>query len=725
MRESYSTQEIASLFGITFQAIQKKYARESWQSRPRKGRGGGFEWLVASMPEETQAAIRKAEERKAIEEAAQEKSLARLADAACALDIMKPLTRQASLEDRRRYKALAKADLLDLYIGWQKKYGATVAQKDAFVAAYKAEKWASLLKELGPSVSWKTLERWKLEKKEAGAVLVLTDTRGIAHRGKSLITSRHQSIILGQILDGDRTISVCVRQIQAKCQAENLDVPSEDTIRRWVKKYSQTSFNEWTLFRKGEKAWNDNCAISILRDWTLVEVGDVVIADGHTLNFETVNPETGKPCRMTLLLFLDGRSRYPLGWEVMATENVACISSAFRRACIALGKFPKVVYLDNGKAFRAKFFKGCPDFEQAGFLGLYRDLGCKVIHAWPYHGQSKPIERFFGTMHEMEELAPSYTGWDIAHKPARMHRNEKLHKRLHEKLGRRPLTLEETHLWIAGWFEEYGNRPQTRTHLNGHTPWEVFEAGRGEGVDVEKLTLMMLQKEIRTIGKDGIRMFSRLYWSEELSQRRHPVLVRYDLQLSPYTVLVYDMDGKLICEARDRQHYKIAAGVHPAANVLGTDTQKKDLSDSVATKMAQARAAKGGIRQIIDTVVIPEAPRLIDEKTYEAERIPAKPAKKLTSTEKAAIEAAKDLARNEKPEPDYVPSRTMRFPDEPARYEYLFKALYEKGVELAPEDVAFMENFEATPSFQRNYKPRYDSMLELIRFRNGQKAECA
>ena len=40
---------------------------------------------------------------------------------------------------------------------------------------------------------------------------------------------------------------------------------------------------------------------------------------------------------------------------------------------------------------------------------------------------------------------PSYTGNDIAHKPARMKRGEELHRRLYDKLGGRPLTLEETH----------------------------------------------------------------------------------------------------------------------------------------------------------------------------------------------------------------------------------------------------------------------------------------
>lgn len=676
------------------------------------------------MSEATQDAIRKAEERKAIEEEAAKNNLPDALNATTSLAALRPQTRQAILDDKRRYKALAKADLVDQYLIWQCKYGATVAQKDAFILAYQGGAWPKLLGELGVSISWKSLERWKLERKEAGTVLALADCRGLAHRGKSMLTERHKTIILGQILDGDRQISTCVKIIQARCQEEDIVIPSEDTIRRWVKGYSEACFSDWTLFRKGEKAWNDNCAISILRDWNLVEVGDVVIADGHTLNFETINPDTGKPCRMTLLLFFDGRSSYPLGWEIMATENVACISSAFRRACIRLGKFPKVVYLDNGKAFRARFFKGCPDFEQAGFLGLYRDLGCTVIHAWPYHGQSKAVERFFGTMHELEELTPSYTGWDIAHKPARLHRNEKLHRTLHNKLGRGPLTLEETHIWLARWFESYAARPQTRTHLNGHTPGEVFMAGRGNGVDADKLNLMMLQKEVRTISKDGIRLHGRLYWSEELANRRHPVLVRYDWQLSPFTVLVYDMDGNPICEARDRQHYQIAAGIHPAASVLGTEQQKYDLSESLALKKRQATEAKSGMKQMIESVILPEAKAQL--KSIPQAKMPeARPELKLTASEKAVIEEVKKQAFSDESVNAYQPSLFRHWPDEAARYEYLWTALYGHSADLVTEDAAFMEAFEQTRVFQTNYKSLYESKLELMNFRKGHCAAIA
>lgn len=715
MKETYTSTELASILGYTRQGIDYKAKLESWLFQKRIGRGGGNEWLVSSMPQATQDAIRNAEERKAIEEeSAKSAALPEVLDARANLAVLSPNKRQAILYDKRRKKAMLKDDLLDFYVKWQRKHGATVAQKDAFILAYKNGAWPELLKALGPKISWKTIERWKLERKEAGTLLVLADARGIAHRGKSMITEKHEGIILGQVLDGDRQISTSIRIIQARCKAENIDVPSEDTIRRWVKTYSETCFGEWTLFRKGEKAFNDKCLISILRDWSLVKVGDIVIADGHTLNFESINPETGKPCRMTLLLFLDGASRYPLGWEVMATENVDCISSAFRRACINLGKFPRVIYIDNGKAFRAKYFKGCSDFEQAGFLGLYRDLGCEVIHAWPYRGQSKPIERFFGTMHELEELTPSYTGWDIAHKPARLHRNEKLHRALHNKLGRGPLTIEETHQQLADWFAAYSLRPQTRTHLKGKTPNEIFMAGRGPGVDMERLTLMMLQKEIRTISKDGIRLFGRLYWSEELANRRHSVMVRYDMQLSPFTVLVYDHEGNFICEARDRQHYQIAAGIHPAAHILGTEAQTQGLTEALELKKRQEREGKAGIKQIVEAVILPETQQRQLATTFKTRPIPEKPSRALSAEEKAAIEAAKEQARNEQEPVRYEPSMTKRFADEPARYDYLFKAMYEKGAELVPEDKAFMAAFETTPQFQRNYKQRYDGLLELM-----------
>lgn len=64
--------------------------------------------------------------------------------------------------------------------------------------------------------------------------------------------------------------------------------------------------DKWVLHREGEKAFNDKVAPYIERDASLLEAGDVLIADGHTLNFQVINPFTGKPQRAAMSVFLIG-----------------------------------------------------------------------------------------------------------------------------------------------------------------------------------------------------------------------------------------------------------------------------------------------------------------------------------------------------------------------------------------------------------------------------------
>ncbi|WP_301967157.1 Mu transposase C-terminal domain-containing protein [uncultured Desulfovibrio sp.] len=716
VKEAYTTQDLVPLLKVSRQAIEKRIAREKWQARER-ARCGSREWLVSSMPEETRVAIRAAEEKQALA----------LCPAPAPIPALSPSTTTAIMDDKRRYKALARADLVCQYLTWQRRHGATKVQKGEFIIAYKAGAWPKLLEEVGP-VSWQTLERWKLEQERAGSVLALADRRGVTHKGKTMLTEEHKRVILGHVLNPNGAkVSQCVREVQKKFQAAGMALPSEPTIRRFVKHYMEECFDEWTLFREGKKAWNDKCAISLLRDWSLVGVGDVIIGDGHTLNFETLNPATGKPTRMTIVLFYDGASNCPLGWEIMPTENTDSISAAFRRSCIMLGKFPRVVYLDNGRAFRAKYFKGCPDFEQAGFLGLYRDLGCSVIHAWPYHGQSKPIERFFGTFHDMEVWMPSYTGNDIAHKPARMKRGEDLHRQLYTKMGGRPLTMEETLVQVARWFAEYATRPQYRTHLHGRTPGDVFMEGRGEGLspqDMQKLTLFMMQKEVRTITKDGIKVNGRLYWHEKLYSRRHPVLVRYDEHFNPYSVYVYTLDGEPLCEAKDREHYRIASGLHPVARILGTAEQQEELRANIELRKGLERSSTALMRGLLQGSILPETQaRMAALETETAEAVPDTPKKpkvirlntpSVSPEEEAALEQAKEKARAEmESAPSYTPSDLMRWKDSQARYGYLFEVKFEQGLELVPADAAWMEAYESTPEFERYLKNRYAALREM------------
>ncbi|PKN06642.1 MAG: transposase [Deltaproteobacteria bacterium HGW-Deltaproteobacteria-8] len=641
--EAYTSAELAPVLMLTERAIQIRAKRDSWPSQPRAGRGGGKVYPFSTLPEDVRAAINLAQAKAA------------MASAPAPAPTL-PGSPIPELDARRRGKALSKADLVRLYLAWQRRHGASARSKEDFVGAYLAGAWPKLREELGESVSWKSLERWKLAQSREGTALVLADKRGLAHRGLSMLTKEHKEIMLFTALNANSPkISYAIKEAERLCKARGvLPVPSPATMRRFLSQYISESNQLWTMVREGTKAWNDKCAWSIRRDWSLLEVGDVVIADGHVLNFESLNPATGKPCRMTLLLWFDGASNYPLGWEVMASENVQCIASAFRRACITLGKIPKVPYLDNGKAFRARFFENTTDFNQCGIVslmesagarvgtsGLFEELGITPVHAQPYHGQSKPIERFFGTLHELESWVPSYVGNCIEAKPARTKRGEDLHRQAYERMGGRPLTLEETHKALAMWFDEYVRTPSRAAHIKGLTPLEVFSKGVGPGVDLARLDLLMLFKEVKGISKHGVSLRGKHYYHPMLSDRRHKCLVRYDPQALD-SVLVYDLNGKFMCEARDM------GAEHPMANILGSAEQRESLQEKLTFQKGQKALVAASAREMLKLVVLPETNRRMEAleatKAVEARRAlpPATPQPRpLDAAEEAAMERVK------------------------------------------------------------------------------------
>lgn len=198
VKEAYTTRELARLLGfLTIRSVLLRAEREGWQFRPRKGRGGGKEWLVASMPLETQHAIQMAEDRLAIEtEAAHNALLPALKEGG---NLVPARDTRDLMDPKRANKASLKSNLLDLYLQWQSRYGATVKEKQNFIMAYQAGYWMDILLVVGPNVSWKTLEKWKLISREQG-LRGLIDGRGMCNRGKSMLTEKHKAIIKGQIL---------------------------------------------------------------------------------------------------------------------------------------------------------------------------------------------------------------------------------------------------------------------------------------------------------------------------------------------------------------------------------------------------------------------------------------------------------------------------------------------------------------------------------------------
>lgn len=693
MKDAYTAKELAEALGITPRAVSFRADKAGWAVASNVGQGKSWRavaYLSASLPADVRAAVIAFEAR----------DLPAVAAPAA-----------PALTEAQRAKALAKADLVRLYVEALAKapHGDKGAARDGFLAAYHGGVWAKLLEVLGP-VSWKSLERWKAVSSRTGSALKLADTRG-GQRIPSKLTDKHCQILLNLARHPNRprVAEVCRMAREAFRHAKLPDC-HDVTMRRFLARWSQQNYGEWVFARQGKKAWNDQCCPYIERDYSRIAVGDILVADGHVLNFEVLDPETGKAARHELILWYDMASNYPLGWEILPTENTLAIASALRRACLRLGKIPQVAYLDNGKAFKGKFFTGV-DLTQCGLGGVFQELGIATIFAWPYHGQSKTIERFFETFAELERWAPPHVGTSIATKPPRLMRGEKLHRKLYEAAGGRPLTVDEAHAAVAIWFDAYADRQQ-RGHLDGRTPGEVFAAGRGPGLsdaELAKLRICMMSKLIRSIDRNGVRLLGQYYYHPLLHHLRHKVLVRYDSQ-DPKRVLVYDEAGQnLICEASPRPV------VHPAARILGTAEDQAVLVREIELKKTLENQVTANAREFLAAVVAPETRarmRLIEARQAAPEALPAAP----KAPDVRRIEEAKAASRaRQAAAPAYVPpAQIPAITTELDRYEYLFHLAVRDGVVLREADVAWMERYEQTEEFATCARGRYETLRQVF-----------
>ena len=340
------------------------------------------------------------------------------------------------------------------------------------------------------------------------------------------------------------------------------------TYRRFAENYKREHYNTWVDAREGNKALHDKVLPYIKRDISKIEVGDVIIGDGHRLAFFVKHPYTGKPVRPLMVAYQEWKSGGFVGFEIMLEENTQCIASALRNSIINLGKVPKFVYMDNGKTFKAKYFI------ENGISGLFTNLGIQAVFANAYNAKAKPIERAFIELQEScEKLLPSYSGTSIIKKPAQLKRNEKLHKALF-KLN--IPTIEQVTNVISNWLVKFHYK-QECSHVKGKTIGEVLESGKGEGVNIETLDDLMMVREIKNINRNGISFLNHDYFHEALFGYRQKVIIKYSLfDLS--SIKVYKLNGEFICEA------KMLQPTHPLANYLGTPKDIEDLKQKMKIK---------------------------------------------------------------------------------------------------------------------------------------------
>ena len=632
-----STQQLALIKGISTRAVRKAINKNKYQIRKN---GRNYEILISTLDSATQDLIYEKQKIESI------------------------VPKEVLVSESAKSIALAKFDLVYHYRDFVNTGKNKCEATDDFLQIYNSQlQYSEIYVKLG-KVGKSTLYRWdkKLrENKDNWEALVCTYPQ---QKTGNKLSSAEEEIFMSLLLHSNKTnIGKAITLTKHILKERGITEFSCDmSFRRFAEQYKREHYDVWVFAREGTKALRDKVVPYIERDISKLEVGDVIIGDGHRLAFQVINPFDGKLCRPTLAAYQDWKSGALVGFEIMLEENTQCIASALRNSIINLGKIPKYIYQDNGKAYKSKYFT-----ETDGITGLFVKLGIQAIFAKPYNAKAKPIERFFREMQDcFERLLPSFVGSCIDNKPAYLKRNEKFHKEHHNEYIP---TIEEVIQLLNKWLKLHYSQPCK--NVKGKTIGEVLEAGRGSGVDIDMLDDLMMATEIKRIGRNGIRFLKADYYDECLYGLRTNVVIKYSLfDLSK--IKVYSTNGKFLCIATRME------SVNPLANY--TDNVK-DVEDLKQRIKQQQRLEQQTIEAYMsefrrENGYLPT----FEESDYEEY--------------KSILDLTVDYPLLE----DKEPTQTI-FKNDYDRYEFL-----RKKENLAPEESAWVSEYETSDEYMLIYK---------------------
>lgn len=541
-----TTKELAKIKGISERAVRKAISKNKYVIRKCSK---SYEILVTSLEENVREKVTAIKEKSAL---------------TAPISYVVP--------EGQKKLALAKYDLIKKWDEFRTgKKNRTIAGKD-FLDAYNNNCICEELFNVIGKVAIGTIYEWhkKLRNYNDDWHCLINNYTFGEKTKKTLMKPEEEAELLKNLLHPNQlNIGKAIKLTKlALTQRGFKNLCCDLTYRRFANNYKNEHYNTWIEAREGNKALHDKVLPYITRDVSKLEVGDVIVGDGHRLSFFVKHPYSGKPVRPMMVAYQDWKSGGFVGFEIMLEENTQCIASALRNSIINLGKVPKFVYQDNGKAFKAKYFI------VNGLSGLFTNLGIQSVYAKPYNAKAKPIERLFRELQDScEVLLPSYSGTSIIKKPAQLKRNEKLHKILYKT---NIPTLEQVTNFIKNWLIKY-HYEQPCPHINGKTIGEVLESGKGTAVNLETLDDLMMAREIKKIYRNGILFLKNNYYDEALFGYKKEVIIKYSL-FNLSSIKVYKLNGEFLCEA------KRVESIHPLANYLGEAKDIEDLKQKTKLK---------------------------------------------------------------------------------------------------------------------------------------------
>lgn len=523
----------------TRQGVELMIAQRGWRAtalaRPRAGRGGGYEYHVALLPEAARARLALAEQAQTADqwqEAVARKnalwarfnSLPKARKAVCE-ERLKVLQRVEQLVDYRGISRTAAISMVTFEAGVQK--SAYYEWRKA-TEGVDAEDWLAALAPSSPSAN--------------GEVEQVAECHPEAW-----------AFLKSDFLRPERpAFSACFRRMALAAQKEGWSpVPSERSLRRRLDKEVPKAVQ--LLAREGkDKA--KSLYPAQRRSRSHLHAMQMVNMDGHKLDVFVRVPWSTKPVRMYLIGIQDLFSGKVLSWRLTDAETWEAVRLVIGDMVEQFG-IPDDIYLDNGRAFASKWITGQSrtrfrfKIREEDPRGLLTTLGITTHWTTPYAGQSKPIERAWRDLAEAISKHPAVSGAYVGNKPDAKPEN----------YGTRAIPIEEFRTHVAARVEEHNAQSGRRAATcKGRSFDETFAASMAEPTTIvrwpsaaQKALWLLASDVIRTRkGSGEVHFQGNRYWSRELNQHAgRKVTVRFDPDRLHDPVQVYDLDNRLICVA--------------------------------------------------------------------------------------------------------------------------------------------------------------------------------
>lgn len=341
-----------------------------------------------------------------------------------------------------------------------------------------------------------------------------------------------------------------------------------------------------TAKREGKKALLDKHTPYIERDYSTIGSNEIWCSDHHRLDVMILHE--GQHVRPWLHVWQDMRSRKIVGWSIVCVDPSAdLILTTFNLAVKAFGP-PASVYIDNGRDFDAKALQGVtkrqrraganPNMQSAAdvrrFGGAFALLSIEVIHCWPYHGQSKPVERFFRTVcDDFSRTFETYCGKDTVSRPEDLPQ--------HLANGKAP-TLDEVRRdfndWLAGC---YNGKVHMGDSMHGRSPDSVHieELRERRAVSHDLLDFACMPRVRARVRQNGVHYAGISYGKSEPALHRidgQDVMLAINVN-DLRSVIVCSLEGSVICRA-------------PANERMPVNADRQMLKEAVAQQRKDRKA---------------------------------------------------------------------------------------------------------------------------------------